>query len=796
MYNYDFDLPDFDNISEEELLAKAHTDGIVPNVNARAQIIKILYEVLGYNLEPDLMYFLVDETEKQLGLAPAGGGKTTTMCIKIILQQLWRKIEEEGGEGKTHRLIRPNEIVCLVYNKANIADVQNRHAELVYQLKNSKIKGLEGLKPGIKVCTVHSFCQEWVEEYRAYLGLVGFNLMSDESSKLNLMTSAVRVNCKKNPSVKQENVSPNRLLELYNYLRERMLPYGEMVNTDKFVDLNLPVEFIQDCFNAYDKVKKMKKQFDFTDSLTKFYELVSEHEDARERIKSNYKYFTADEVQDLTPIIMEIIKLMTDDKPLVCIGDEDQCVYSFRGANPKNVLEFQNIFPKSKVFLLRTNRRCPEEIVDLARKVISLNQNRFPKDIRSIKSGGSIVFKSYRDRVTQFENVVKIINDMSESERNSTCISYRNSVSCVTIADEFIKRGIHFHILKGLNPFDYPLYTAVRDVMGALSTSFSKKALCNLYKALPVTRAEMAKFVGYDLEKDKPIDGKDFIKMEEIDFGKRGLSAGLKNAWKLLLYIRDNMRVMPLNKYFPALLQNIRDYYWNFRVLNENKDKQVDSVMQESVMNFFMSNKTYAEKNDEYESKLRTIRRDGLNYNGVALSTFHSQKGLEWDNVIMTDLQESIFPQTALIESKGYSEEDTTELIETELRLFYVAITRAKKKLWMFYSYDDPTSYVTYLMDYCKSKDDEVKESVNTVANVDKIDFQETPNTSDEDSDLIEIELEDEEDEDSVLIFEESEPNKITADKVIIKEPLSNEKKEVVNDSAHFKGLLQRRFLR
>ena len=784
MYKYDFDLPNFDEVTDKDLIKLARADGNVPNSNARSQIIKIIYEVLGYNLETDLMYFLLDETEKQLCLAPAGGGKTTTMCVKIILQQLWRKVKDD-------KLIKPNSIVCMVYNKANITDVQNRHAELVYQLRNSKIRGLEVLKPGIKVCTVHSFCQEWVEEYRPYLGLVGFKLMSDESSKLNLMSSAVRVNCKKNTQIKQENVSPNRLLELYNYLRERMMNYEDMIYTDKYVDLNLPVEFIKDCFDAYDKVKKMKKQFDFTDSLTKFYELISEHEDALERIKANYEYFTADEVQDLTPIIMEIIKLLTKDKPLVCIGDEDQCVYSFRGANPKNVLNFQKIFTDSRIFLLRTNRRCPEEIVDLARQAIALNKNRFPKDIRSIKNGGSVVFKSYRDRVTEFENVFNIINEMSETERNNTCISYRNSVSCVTIADEFIKRGIHFHILKGLNPFDYPLYTAVRDVMGALSTSFSKKSLCNLYKALPVTRAEMAKFVGYDLEKDKPISGGDYIKMEEIDFGKRGMSASLNNAWKLLLYIRDNMRVLSLQEYFPVLLQNIKDYYWNFRVLNENKDKQVDSVMTNSVINFFMSKKTYAEKNEEYENKLRTIRRDGLNLNGVALSTFHSQKGLEWDNVIMTDLQESIFPQTALIESKGYSDEDREELIETELRLFYVAITRAKKKLWMFYSYDDPTCYVTYLMEYVRSKDKQNELPVSKVSNVDKIEFSDVvTNSSCLDT---EIELED---EDNGLIFEESKPNDITAEKVIIKEPLSDAKKEIVNDSDKFKGLLQRRFLR
>ena len=792
--NYDFDLPDFDKVSEEDLIDLAQSYGHLPRAKVRAQIIHIIYEILGYNLEPDLFYFLIDETEKQLCLAPAGGGKTTTMCIKIILQQLWRKLEDD-------KLVSARSIVCLVYNKANINDVKKRHSELLYQLKTSGVKGFEKVETGIKVCTVHSFCQEWLSMYEGLAGIVGYRLVTDDSSKNKLMESAIKQQIKKHGNfIEQDKVSTSKLLELYNYLRETMMPYERMTETDKFIDLNLPVEFIQSCFETYDAVKKMTRQYDFTDSLTMFYDLIKNHEEVRERIQRNYSYFTADEVQDLTPIIMKIIVLLTEGKPLVCIGDEDQCIYSFRGANPKNILKFNNIFKNSRIFLLRTNRRCPDKIVDMAKSVISLNHNRFDKEILSLKTGGSIKFKSYRDRLTQFDNVIKLVEGMSEDERNNTCISYRNSATCVTIADAFIEKGIHFHILKGLNPFDYPLYKAVREVMQALQAAVSKKALCSLYKALPLKRAELAEFLGYDLQKDKPKDGKDFIRMEDVDFGKRGLNPNLSRAWKFLIFLRDHLKDEPLKNYFPMLLNNIRDYYWNFRVKSENRDLQVDSAMTHSVLNYYMKNKSYMERNQEYENQIRVIKRDAVNYNGVALSTFHSQKGLEWDNVIMVDLQESIYPNIPFIESKPYPQEVKEELLETEVRLFYVAITRSKKNLWLFYSAEDPTNYVTYLINKYRKEEEDNKDSNSRLSNLNSMEISKVDETNPKEDEIIDLSLDSPsgKDDNGLVSIEEVKTVKLNSEDIIVKSPLGDKETKVnlAPQSNNFKNMLRGRFLK
>ena len=694
MYDFKTSCPDVSNMTTEELLVHVSdgTDNNVIKKENRVKIIEILYNSLNFKLEPDLLLFLADESEKQLCNAPAGGGKTTTMNVKIILEKIYRK--SKLHEGK----LKGSNILCLVYNNSNVSSVRNRHIELVNQFKFSGVSGVSNIDTDLNVATVHSFCNDWIEEYAALCGVVGFTLITDEAPKIALMQTAVKKQIDKmGYDFTVDDLNINTLLSLYNYMRESMFDYNQLSKVDKFIDLDLDIEFIKNVFDTYDVVKKMKKKLDYTDLLTKFYWLLVNHPEVGERIRRVYEYFTADEVQDLTPIIIKILKLLVADYNLICIGDDDQCIYPFRGADPRNILEFPLIFPNSKVFLLKANRRCPSNVVSLASSVIGLNKYRFPKEIMSVNPTGKIEFIGYRDRIGQFTSIVNSLKDMSDDEKDNTCICYRNRSSSLSIINMLIDSNIHHHILSGIKPFDYGLYKACFDVLRALQTCFNKKLNYNLYKALPLTKDEMAAALKYNPITNSSTDENEIQHLDKVDFGKKMNNQGFRNSLEFLKTISKVIDKVPLKDYFPHLLAQIKKYYWDGVISYLQLDRQEDIEFTQSITNYFNVNKTFKELQVEHSVRKRVLDRDQASHKGVCVSTFHSLKGLEYDNVFIIDMQESIFPNTTYIDMKPYDEETKALQKETETRLFYVAITRVKKNLKIYYSQSDPSLYVSLL---------------------------------------------------------------------------------------------------
>ena len=740
--------PDIDNMSIDDILKNVTSTDDVVDVEKRKSAIIAMYKLLEFNLEPDLLLFLLDESEKQLALAPAGGGKTTQMNIKAIAEKMFRK--SRLHEGK----IKGNNMLCLVYNRHNVNDVKARHSELVYRLKRF---GLTGIDDSLNVMTIHSFCGIWIEQYKGRCGIVGFTQMSDEDIK-SQMSAAVRVMIKKfNLDISENDIKISDLVQLYNIMRESMLDYDEITSLTKFIDIGQDIEFIKAVFKAYDSVKARKRGYDYTDMLTIFYKMVSENSDILKVIQDNYEYVMADEVQDITKLMMSIIKLISKDRPLVCIGDDDQAIYQFRGADSNNILKFQETFPEGKVFLLKTNRRCPSNVISLASSVIERNKNRYGKEIRAINPDGDIEFRGYSDRQGQFLAVTELLKGMTEEERSNTCVCYRNKNSSTTLAEMLLRNNIHFHVFSGVKPFEYGLYKAVFDVLRALQSGNNKNLLFNLYKCLPITKNDMAVALKYDPKKREGTDGSLLTTIDKIDFGKFINNQSFNKNLKYLIGISKNIGTLPLNKYAAVIIQMVKSYHWNWMVEMLQLDIDEDNAFTEQIVKYFNVNKTFAEKLTEYEAEVRLLNADDRNMNGVCLSTFHSLKGLEFDNVIMIDMQESIFPNETYIDMKPYDEQSKMELKECETRLCYVAMTRAKKKLVMFYSKVDPSIFISL-----------------SLANAEKLKETKTTETIVKSSSFLnEVEQPKEEietDEDEIIIDDDEEDNNLNLSRIKIQE--------------------------
>lgn len=696
MSEFKIDTPaNIDNLSDEEIRVLCNTFGDIKSPKVRIKMIKTIYKVLGYDLSPDLLYALADETKEQLIIALAGGGKTTSMSVKINLQKIYRR-SKYTNSGK----VVGDRILSLVYNSKNVQDMIDKNQQVVSKINGLGIPDLQ-LDYNLECKTMHSFCLKWLRlpEYSNFLGLINYSLIEPDR-QTNMLTTAIASICKKEgievipPGLKAHNVT-----SLHNYCVETKCTLEDLRDSEKVVDLGVDLPIIEKIIKIYTNTKKRARLYDYTDLLVNFKKLLDTNPEAKQRIKCYYDYIVADEIQDFTPLLMDILyDIVGEDTSLVCIGDDDQSIYAFRGADNNNALRFKDIFPNSKIHLLKTNRRCPSNVLNLADQVIKLNEDRYPKEMLGIKGPGEIHFRGYNDRIGQYYSIVNLIKDFNDEDRMNSIIAYREKHSSYVLSQLFYESNMPFHVISGHGPFDFELYRHIFSVMNALNSGGDKRKLLNLYKVLPVSKAEVQEALHYDPIKNIFTDDKNYVDIDKIEFSTiRMKNEVFVKSYSFLIAISKQIDSLPVNTYMGNLIGLIQRNFWKFLTKDSKLDPSVFDFCTKKCLEFFNRSFTYKELYAMYLSERDRLRKWNTSNAGVGLSTFHSLKGLEFKNTIICDLAESIFPNYSGIDFRPYNAETKKSLRECENRLFYVAITRSKKNLYFFYSNSDPSCYINML---------------------------------------------------------------------------------------------------
>ena len=450
---------DVDTMSNGELLELTTNDtkGVAKPL-ARLRIIDMLFTILGLDKSNDIYLMMLAEPKAKLGIAIAGGGKTTTANIQIIAEKIYR--DSRDGNGK----LKGRKVLCLIYNRINVDDFRIKHENLVAKLKGSGVKGLN-IDNELQVYTMHKFCNIWKDHFEIEVGLVGYTNIDEEESK-KLMSMAVKTIFSKFGKNDADTMYTQNILTLYTFKKESMLTDEELEDTDKFIDLKLPLEMVSGIFKIYEASKKRRKVYDFTDMLEKFYELISTNEKALKEVQDTFEYIVADEVQDFTPLMFQILStLVSNGTPLMCIGDEDQSIYSFRGADIYNALDFEHKFDGGQVFTLSRNRRCRKNILDAALNVINHNDERFEKPMKGLKKDGQVELIPYSTLEGQCINLVNKIKKHRElGELEDTVIATREREGTMLIAQMLCEEGIPFKVFSGYHAFTHELYRHMMDV--------------------------------------------------------------------------------------------------------------------------------------------------------------------------------------------------------------------------------------------------------------------------------------------------------------------------------------------
>ena len=566
-------------------------------------------------------------------LAGPGSGKTfvITHRIKYLIE----------GPG-----INPAHILVVTFSRAAAKEMKDRFEKLCK-------------KSPVTFGTFHSVFFNLLKT--AY----GFN--SEQIASDELRYTLIKELIKRNAI---ENEDINTLAG--NLLNEIALVKQDNISIKNYYSNSISSDTFKKIYSDYESELEARGKLDFEDMLSLTYELLSERSDILKAVQNRYRYILVDEFQDINFLQYNIIKLMAGEKQnITVVGDDDQSIYRFRGARPEIMLGFERDFRNVKKVFLDINFRSSTQIVNASTKLISFNSKRFPKNFKAKNGDGAPVsLIEFKNPFLEVNSIIKDIKDYIKSGQdiNNIAVLYRTNLSPRLLIERLMRNNIPFTIRDAIpNLFDH---WVAKDIISYIKLAINMGDKSDLLRisnkpnryisrdSLSSSRANIETL--FDYYDDKSYMIKRIVELRE----HLRTIKNLKPA-TALRYIRN---VVGYDEYI--------EEYCDMNGVESDDCYSILGDLENSAAEYNTFNDWFVHM-DEYKDELIEARKkSNENDKGVRLMTFHSSKGLEFDIVYIIDVNEGSVPYK---KAKGVDE------IEEERRMFYVAMTRARKKLFICY---------------------------------------------------------------------------------------------------------------
>ena len=584
---------------------------------------------------------------KILLLAVPGSGKTTVIVSRI-------------GYMIYCKNILPENILTLTYSVSATKDMKRKYSSIFGE--NNKLQ----------FRTINSFCVSVIREFERQTGRTAFTLFRNTEEILSHLYIRLKNDFPNETVIKDINsqiIYANNMLLKDSQIRE--------IKNDN-------IDFYK-IYKEYENYKIKNKIMDFDDQLKYAYTILKSYKNIRQKFMNRYAYINVDEAQDTSKIQHEIIKLLVN-KNIFMVGDEDQSIYKFRAAYPKALLDFEKVYEDSKVLYMETNYRSTPEILQIANNFIKQNVNRKDKNIIPYRASGQTVkiteIENYEDQYNYLLNILKDLNEQ-------TAILYRNNESAIPIIDVFLKHNVNFKIKEGETVFFN--HKVVNDIKNFIKFYFEPKNI-KIFEEI---------YYKINCGISKNIMNKLKIKLNKLNNNANILDV-LTTIDEVLFWqirkINDIKLKMSLwrNKNTYEIINSIlKELEYEEFIKRKKEEKNIYMQKINILLSIAKQNpdlKKFLIRLDELEEKIREGNKEDAN---IILSTIHSSKGLEYDNVILIDVIQGILPCIDKPDSKNIEKLDE---YEEEVRLFYVGITRAKNVLKIF-------KYIKQFGNYVESSD-------------------------------------------------------------------------------------------
>ena len=565
-------------------------------------------------------------------LAGPGSGKTYTLTRRII------KLIESG--------VPANEILVITFTKAAAIEMKER---------------FQRLSDDVYPVTFGTFHSLFWGILQKELGYKSTDIVMGKQKEQLMYTAFTSID---------NRCEDKMLLSLYSMELSNF--YNSAKNIEeyepKYIDKKDLIEFAK----AYEALKNKYHVIDFDDMLLKTYRLFKSKPNVLYKWQTRFSYFLIDEMQDMNDVQFELITMLGQrTKNIFCVGDDDQSIYGFRGANPKVMNKFVKHFEGTETIVLDYNYRNPKNLVDCAHKLISKNTLRFQKNIKSTSPDGKISINCYDNEFIEAKEVIKTINELLQDDTslNDIAILYRNHSDARFIVDALINENIPFYLKEKMpNIYSHFVISDIEAYFQIAAYNSTKERLLRIINRPNRYLHRRAVEEGRDL--------KGMLRFYQDNQNAHRQVEALINDINLI----SKMSPVSAINYIKNIIgygQYLKEEAVNAGVLETEYIDVLDFLT--GVLKDCKTIKQAIDKLNILKLKVdfENKNNEGDKKNKIGLYTLHSSKGLEFENVFIISANEGIIPT---------NKADSKEEIEAERRLFYVGITRTKKNLYLSYT--------------------------------------------------------------------------------------------------------------
>ena len=598
-------------------------------------------------LNPEQRKAVTDTEGAVLVFAGAGSGKTRVLTHRIVYL-----IDEKK--------VKPWNILAITFTNKATNEMKERLGDM--------------LGPNeVWVSTFHSLCVSILHRYAEEIGYSkNFSIYDETASKRVLL----RVLREKHLEENEKDKFAFHIGKAKNAGLNADAYFNEIRSYEKDAML------ISEVYEAYDTILYENNAMDFDDLLIKCYELLKKCEKARDFYSNKFQYIHVDEFQDTNAIQFELLKLLSEKwKNIFAVGDDDQSIYGWRGANIRNILEFDKSFPEAKIYKLEQNYRSTQQILDCANRLIHNNKSRTDKTLYSDKKNGLKV--EFWTSSTEYEEVDRIVDQIMRLKRsygyinNDFAILVRNNALTRLYETNLKKNGISYKLYGGFKFFDRKEILDVVAYMRLLVNEKDTDALTRIINFPPrgIGDTTVEKIISYAQENNcTPYE-------VVMDIDKTDMTNAVKSK---VGAFRDMIGELQRNKYSMSLVDFVAELVMlvGFERYYMSTGKEDDANRWANVEEFLTYiQENYEDSAIELEEFLQNLAlntdadSDDDNFDSVVLATMHAAKGLEFKVVFIVACEEGIIPS-----SQSFREKNG---IEEERRVMYVALTRAQERLYV-----------------------------------------------------------------------------------------------------------------
>ena len=591
-------------------------------------------------------------------LAGAGSGKTRVLTHRIAYM-----IDEMG--------VNPWHILAITFTNKAAAEMRERVDNIV---------GFGAEQ--VWVATFHSTCVKILRRHIDRLGFSNdFTIYDTDDQK-----SVIKDICKRF-QIDTKQLKERTIMSAISSAKDELISPLEY-ELNAFGDFNK--KKIAAVYKEYQAILKRCNALDFDDLIVKTVELFKSCPEVLYNYQERFKYIMVDEYQDTNTAQFELIRLLADRHHNLCVvGDDDQSIYKFRGANIRNILDYEKVYPEARVIKLEQNYRSTGNILDAANHVIKNNKGRKAKSLWTEKDAGARVHyrqfdNGYEEAEFVSDDIAKKVN-RGETGYGECAILYRTNAQSRVLEERFVLEGLPYHIVGGVN---FYARQEIKDILAYLKTidngkdDLAVKRIINVPKR-GIGNATLDKVQEYADVRN--ISFYDALREYDQIVSLGRTAAKLEPFVTMMQTFRSKAQYYGIQDMIQDVLEVI-DYREYLNSLNEEEEKTQDRL--QNIDEFISKAAVYEQTHDEisltdFLAEIALVSdvdsMDDKNEK-VRLMTIHSAKGLEFEHVYMVGMEDGLFPSYMTIVSDDPSD------MEEERRLAYVGITRAMEDLTLTYA--------------------------------------------------------------------------------------------------------------